>query len=54
MSDKSLVVWRDGSWKEVETNSAWEYQNDADWLVTIPLKQDAESFLKRFSEEISK
>ncbi len=32
----SIVVFKDGSWKEVPRGAAWEYENDADYLVTIP------------------
>lgn len=34
---KKIVVWKDGSWKVVE--HSWEYENDPDWLVTIPLSR---------------
>lgn len=30
-----VVVWKDGSWKPVEHSH--EYENDTDWLVTIPV-----------------
>ena len=33
----SIVVWKDGSFKFIEANSSWEYENDDDWLVTILL-----------------
>ena len=35
----SIVVYRDGSWKTVKKNHAWEYQNDPDWLVTINMDE---------------
>lgn len=30
-----IVVWKDGTWLAT-TNQTWEYENDPDWLVTIP------------------
>lgn len=30
------IVYKDGTWKSVEAKSAWEYENDPDYLVTIP------------------
>lgn len=29
------IVYKNGSHKEVEDNSAWEFESDADWLTTI-------------------
>lgn len=37
--NKVIIVWKDGSYKFVEFNSAWEFENDKDWLVTIPLNE---------------
>ena len=34
----NIVVWKDGSWKAIN-GPTWEYENDPDWLVTIPLAQ---------------
>ena len=31
-----IVIWKDGTWKAVN-GPTWEYENDADWLVTVPL-----------------
>ena len=30
-----IIVWKDGNHKNVPRNSAWEYENDENWLVTI-------------------
>lgn len=35
-----IVVWKNGTYKTVEKSSSWEYENDKDWLVTIPLSPD--------------
>lgn len=34
---KNVIVWKDGSYKFV-TGPTWEFENDPDWLVTIPLE----------------
>lgn len=34
-----FVVWKDGSYRRVQ--HSWEYENDPDWLVTIPIEEDA-------------
>lgn len=31
-----IIVWKDGTYKEVYKNSAWEFENDKNWLATIP------------------
>jgi len=31
----TTVVYKDGSYKSVSANSAWEYENDSGWLVSI-------------------
>ena len=31
----AIIVWSDGTWKVVPGESAWEYEADVDWLVTI-------------------
>lgn len=36
---KTLIVYKDGSYKFVEPVRAWEYENDSDWLATIPLSE---------------
>jgi hypothetical protein len=38
-----IIVYKDGSWKVVSEDQAWEFQNDPDWLVSIPL-QAADKF----------
>ena len=30
-----IVVWKDGTWKQVSKESAPEYQNDDNWLTTV-------------------
>ncbi len=30
-----IIVWKDGTYKLVESKSAWEYQADEDYLTTI-------------------
>lgn len=35
---KKIVVWKDGTWKVDE--QTWEYENDSNWLVTIPLNAE--------------
>ena len=35
--NKSIIVYKDGSYSIVDSNSVWEYQNDENWLNTIPL-----------------
>jgi len=40
-----IIVWKDGTYKPVPDNASWEYENDPDWLVTIPveeLKEDSD------------
>lgn len=32
---QSIIVWKDGTHKEVDYNSAWEFENDENWLTTI-------------------
>jgi len=34
---KSIIVYKDGSYIVEDSNSTWEFENDKDWLVTIPL-----------------
>ena len=34
-NEKFIVVYKDGSWKKVE--QSWEYENDPNWLCTIPI-----------------
>ena len=31
------IVYRDGTWKSVLASQAWEYENDPDYLATIPV-----------------
>lgn len=38
MEKQKIVVWKDGTFKLVKDGITWEYENDADWLVTINLK----------------
>lgn len=33
-----IVVFKDGSYRELRNGGAWELQNDPDWLVTINLQ----------------
>lgn len=33
--DRVIIVWKDGTHKEVDKQSAWEFENDENWLVTI-------------------
>jgi hypothetical protein len=35
--NKSIIVWEDGSYKEVENKSCWEFESDENWLTTIPI-----------------
>lgn len=49
--NQSIIVWKDGSFKHVDSNSSWEYENDLNWLVTIPLTN---SPTKPLSEETIK
>ena len=37
-----IIVWKDGSYKEVEKSSSWEFENDENWLVTISIVPDKE------------
>lgn len=37
MKKTKIVVWKDGTYIYVEDGSTFEYENDKDWLVTIPL-----------------
>lgn len=37
MNKKHVVVWEDGSYLYVD-GPTWEYENDPDWLATIPLE----------------
>lgn len=30
------IVWKDGTYKSVKENESHEYENDANWLATIP------------------
>lgn len=39
LEEKSYVVFKDGSYKWVDSKSSWEYENDSDWLVTIRLHE---------------
>lgn len=34
----SIIVWKDGSWM-LRNGPTWEYENDVDWLVTIPVTE---------------
>ena len=34
---KSIIVYKDGSYIVEDSNSTLEFENDKDWLVTIPL-----------------
>lgn len=36
-SKAKVVVWKDGSHKVIEDGVTFEYENDDDWLTTIPL-----------------
>jgi hypothetical protein len=31
-----IIVYKDGSYLYIEDGITWEYENDFDWLVTIP------------------
>jgi hypothetical protein len=35
--EQSVVVYKDGTYKKMDSKSTWEYENDADWLTTIKL-----------------
>jgi len=35
INKKCIVVWKDGTWKV--TDVSWEYENEHNWLVTIPI-----------------
>ena len=37
--NKAIVVWKDGSYKVVDKNSSWEFENDQNWLLTINLSE---------------
>lgn len=32
-----IIIWKDGDHKVVSKKSAWEFENDKDWLVTIAI-----------------
>lgn len=34
-----IIVWKDGTHKPVKKDSAWEYENDNNWLTTIHLDE---------------
>lgn len=34
---KLIIVYKDGTWEEVDPVSGWEFENDPDWLVSIPI-----------------
>ena len=34
-----IVVWKSGEYLIVNNGITWEYENDKDWLVTIPLEE---------------
>ena len=34
-----IIVYKDGSWKIVGLDEAWEFANDPDWLVSIPINE---------------
>ena len=36
---KSIIVWKDGTYKVVPSESSWEYENDENWLVTIHISE---------------
>lgn len=38
MEEKSIVIYKNATYKIVESMSAWEFENDADYLMTIPMK----------------
>lgn len=40
----TIIVYRDGTWKQVKAASAWEYENDPDYLVTIPAVADRSAY----------
>lgn len=56
---KSIIVYNDKSWKEVDSNESWEYENDPDYFTTItppashPVQgiKSAEEVLKRSIKE---
>lgn len=34
---KTLIIYNNKSWIVTDSNSAWEYENDHDWFMSIPL-----------------
>ncbi len=38
IEDNVIIVWSDGTYKSVLNESAWEYESDENYLVTIPLR----------------
>lgn len=38
MNNPKVVVWKDGSYKFIESGVTWEYEADADFLCVIDLK----------------
>ncbi len=38
IKDAKIVVWKDGTWEYVQNGVTFEYENDPDWLCTIPLQ----------------
>lgn len=34
---KTLIIYKNESWKVVDSKSAWEYENDPDWFMSIPV-----------------
>lgn len=52
LREEKIVVYKDGSYKVIPDGITWEFENDKDWLVTIPTHRTQE--LKQIRELIFK
>lgn len=34
-----IVIWKDGSYKVISDGITWEFEQEKDWLTTIPLQE---------------
>lgn len=41
-----VIVYKDGTHKQVAKTEAWEYENDPDWLVTIQTAEPMAALVK--------
>jgi hypothetical protein len=42
VTESKIMVYKDGSWKIVQSSSAWEFENDPDWLTSIDIEAISE------------